>query len=177
MRRTGGAMISGVEPNSPAQTAGLGVGQVVVGIDGERIRTHADYMARLGSSAIGDTLELAVADENSTRKVKLTVADLKSAPATVGVPHEFKGMGGLVVASIAPGSPLYGELRGVTVQRVESQSPAESAGFQVDDVIVAINKESIADVSQIAQLVQADAKVDRVQISRSNIPYLLQFSQ
>jgi S1-C subfamily serine protease len=177
MRRTGGAMISGVEPNSPAQTAGLGVGQVVVGIDGERIRTHADYMARLGSSAIGDTLELAVADENSTRKVKLTVADLKTAPATVIVPHEFKGMGGLVVASIGPGSPLYGELRGVTVQRIESQSPAESAGFQVDDVIVAINQESIADVSQIAQLVQADAKVDRVQISRSNIPYLLQLSQ
>lgn len=176
LRRTRGALISRVEPDSPAQALGLGVGHVVVGIDGAPIRTNADYMTRLGSSAIGDTLELEEAAENSVRKVRLTMADLKISPPSAVVPHGVKGIGGLVLASIGPGSPLYGELRGVIVQRIESPSPAQNTGFEVDDVIVEINRESIGDAGQISDLVHAGTSVDRVKISRRGVPYLLQFT-
>lgn len=176
MRRTRGAFISRVEPDSPAQAVGLGVGQVVIGINGEAIRTNADYMSRLGSTAIGDALDLEVAAENSLKKVRLTMADFKVPPPTAVIPAEFRGIGGLVAASIVPGSPHYGELRGVLVQRIEPNSNAERAGFQAADVIVAINQGRISDVSQISQLVQAGANVDRVQIIRSRVPYLVQLS-
>lgn len=87
LRRTRGALISRVEPNSPAQAVGLGIGHLVIGIDGAPIRSNADYMTRLGSSAIGDTLELEVAAEDSVRKVSVTMADLKTAPVKIGRAH------------------------------------------------------------------------------------------
>jgi serine protease Do len=177
LRLSRGVVINRVEPGSPAHTAGLGVGQVVIGIDGEAIRTNADYMARIGSSAIGDTLEFEVASENATRKVKLTMADFKIEPSPAAIPRESGGIGGLTLASIGPGSPLYGQLRGVIVQSVEPQSPAESAGFKVNDVIVGINQKNIADASQVLELVQEGASIDRVQISRSNIPFMVKLSR
>lgn len=176
LRRTRGALISRVEPNSPAQAVGLGIGHLVIGIDGAPIRSNADYMTRLGSSAIGDTLELEVAAEDSVRKVSVTMADLKTAPVTTAVPNNFKGIGGLTVASIGPGSPLYGELRGVIVQRMEAHSPAAVAGFEVGDVIVEINQQRVSEAEQVSNLVQEGSSLDRVKISRRNVPYLLQFT-
>jgi predicted metalloprotease with PDZ domain len=133
-------------------------------------------MSRLGSTAIGDTLEFDVAAKDSISRVKLTMADFKPAPITAVVPSDTSGIGCLVVSSIGPGSPLYGEIRGVVIQQIEPQSPAEKAGFSVDDVIVAINQQTIVDAGQIAQLVDTGTSIDRVQISRNRVPYALKFS-
>jgi serine protease Do len=169
VRGARGALISHVDAGSPAQAVGLAIGQVIVGINGDVIRTNADYMSRLGSSAIGDTLEFDVAATDSVKKVKVTMTDFKPAAVTAVVPRDTSGIGGLVVASIGPGSPLYGEIRGVVIQQIEPQSPAEKAGFNVGDVIVAINQKSIMDAGQIAQLVDAGMSIDRVQISRNRL--------
>lgn len=176
VRRTRGALIARIEPNSPAQAAGLSVGHVVVGINGEHIRTNADYMARLGSSAIGDALEFEIAVENATRKVSLTVADLKFEPVTVVVPDDFRSIGGMVVAAIGPGSPHYGELRGAVVQNVTAGGLAHNAGLRVGDVIIEINQRAISDVGQVSDLVQDAAGISRVKISRQRVPFLVQFS-
>jgi serine protease Do len=176
VRGARGALISHVDAGSPAQAVGLAIGQVIVGINGDVIRTNADYMSRLGSSAIGDTLEFDVAAKDTVKKVKVTMTDFKPAAVIAAVPRDTSGIGGLVVASIGPGSPLYGEIRGVVIQQIEPQSPAQRAGFNVGDVIVAINQQSIMDAGQIAQLVDAGTSIDRVQISRNRLPYALKFS-
>lgn len=176
-RRIRGALISRVEPNSPAQAAGLGVGHVVLGINGEQVRTKADYMARLGSSAIGDALEFEVVAEDAIRKVNLTVADLKIELATAVVPDNYRDIGGMIVEAIGPGSPHYGELRGVVVQQITAGGPAHNAGLRIGDVIIAINQETITDVGQISDLIDAAAGISRLKISRQKVPYLLQFSR
>lgn len=174
LRRTRGAMISRVEPKSPAELVGLSVGHVVVAIDGETIRSNADYMTRLGSSAIGETLQLEVASESAVKKVSVTVADFKVEPTTTTIPGEFRGMGGMTVASIEPGSPLYGVIRGAVIKGVEPQSVAEKTGFQPGDVIVGIDHSTIRHVSQVAEVVHAGSHVDQVKINRGGIPYVVQ---
>lgn len=177
LRRNRGALITRVAPNSPAQGAGLGIGHAVVGINGELVRTNADYMARLGSSAIGDVLEFEVASENATRKVSLSVADLKIEPATVVVPDDFRSIGGMVVASISPGSPHYGEMRGAVIQNVTAGGLAHNAGLRAGDVIIEVNQRAISDVGQISDLIEDAAGISRVKISRQRVPFLVQFSR
>jgi S1-C subfamily serine protease len=134
-------------------------------------------MARLGSSAIGDVLEFEVASENATRKVSLSVADLKIEPATVVVPDDFRSIGGMVVASISPGSPHYGEMRGAVIQNVTAGGLAHNAGLRAGDVIIEVNQRAISDVGQISDLIEDAAGISRVKISRQRVPFLVQFSR
>ncbi len=53
-----GVLIVGVMPNSPAEAAGLEVGDVIRAIEGQSVNTPPDVQARVEASQIGDTLNL-----------------------------------------------------------------------------------------------------------------------
>ncbi|WP_035987041.1 HhoA/HhoB/HtrA family serine endopeptidase [Leptolyngbya sp. KIOST-1] len=55
-----GVLIVGVLPNSPAQAAGLEVGDVIRAIEGAPVDSPPDVQARVEASAIGDTLNLEI---------------------------------------------------------------------------------------------------------------------
>ena len=55
-----GVLIVGVLPNSPAQAAGIRVGDVIRAIEGDPVDTPPDVQAKVEATAIGDTLNLAI---------------------------------------------------------------------------------------------------------------------
>ncbi|HVY41943.1 MAG TPA: trypsin-like peptidase domain-containing protein [Hyphomicrobiaceae bacterium] len=166
-----GAAVTGVVPASPAEKAGIRVGDIIVAIAGEQIRTHSDYMARVGSTALGESLEIDLMSEAGPRTVAVTVSEIKVQPAPVRVPSEVKGIGGLELSSIEPGSPYYGRLRGAVVVGVAAEGSADGSPFKVDDVITAIDQESIRDADEILRIVRSHSQVDRVQLNRQGVPY------
>ena len=57
---SGGAQVENVAPNSPADRAGLRQGDVIVGFDGNPVRSTDDLLNLLDGSAIGRDAELRV---------------------------------------------------------------------------------------------------------------------
>ena len=57
---SGGAQVENVAPNSPADRAGLRQGDVIVGFDGNPVRSTDDLLNFLDGSAIGRDAELRV---------------------------------------------------------------------------------------------------------------------
>ena len=55
---TEGAIVTGVEPGSPAQRAGLRRGDVVVAVNGRPVRGAADLRVKLGLVPIGEEVEM-----------------------------------------------------------------------------------------------------------------------
>src|SRR3954471_10401199 len=55
-----GAIITSVEPNSPAEQAGLKARDVVTGANGKSVRDSIDLRNRIGLTPIGDNIELTV---------------------------------------------------------------------------------------------------------------------
>src|SRR5690606_28336840 len=55
-----GAVIASIEPDSPAEEAGLEVGDVVVATDGRPLRNATDLRNRIGMLSVGDELVLSV---------------------------------------------------------------------------------------------------------------------
>jgi serine protease DegQ len=73
---TEGAIVAGVVPGGPAQTAGLRPGDVITAVDGQPVRTPEDFLAALRRYDPGDTLTLTVrGPDGSRRDVPLTVTD------------------------------------------------------------------------------------------------------
>lgn len=61
----GGALITGVSPGSPADEAGLDVGDVIIGIDGRDVHSPADVTEALAGVEPGEEAELEVRGEGT----------------------------------------------------------------------------------------------------------------
>ncbi|MDJ0945158.1 MAG: Do family serine endopeptidase [Kiloniellales bacterium] len=72
-----GALISQVVPGSPAETAGLEPGDVILGVDGEKVRTAAGLRNEIGLKRIGEEVELEILRRGKKRRVILTIGPSK----------------------------------------------------------------------------------------------------
>ena len=61
-------------------------------------------------------------------------------------------LAGAVFKEIGPGSPFYGQIEGILVDKVERGSPAERAGLRRNDVITGVNRQAINDPQGLQQL-------------------------
>lgn len=70
----GGLLITAVARNSPAWRVGLQPNDVILSFDGQIITPDTSLVSILMEHQIGDTVVLAVARQNGTREVKLTLS-------------------------------------------------------------------------------------------------------
>ena len=68
-----GALVAEVAPGSPAETAGLEPGDVILGVDGEEIRTAAELRNEIGLKRIGEEVELEILRRGKKRRVTLAI--------------------------------------------------------------------------------------------------------
>jgi S1-C subfamily serine protease len=73
-----GVLIVGVLPNSPAQAAGLEVGDVIRAIEGDPVDTPPDVQAKVEATSIGDTLNLEIHRDGQDQVIAVKPAAMPS---------------------------------------------------------------------------------------------------
>ena len=68
-----GAMVMSLEKNGPAEQAGLRLGDIVTGWDGETISGPREVIRRLGSDSVGTTAKLSVSRGGEAREVAVRI--------------------------------------------------------------------------------------------------------
>ena len=138
LRNIGGALITQVTKDSAAARAGLRAGDIVTALNGRNVKSAAEFRNAIGLLRVGEKVEIALLRDGQTRKVTAEVADpavqiagetsdSRDVPeggqhrALEGAQLEDAPSGGVLVRSIAPGSP------------------AATTGLRTNDVIVAAN--------------------------------------
>ena len=141
-----GAVVSAVQPDSPALKAGLRERDVVVALNGRPIHNAAELRARLGLTPIGEQVELRVNRGGETRLLRMQIA----APQehTPGQGQPIPQLAGLQVVEIERGSPLYQRLQGLVVSAVERNSRAWQSGLRPGDIIYAINNRRVRTLAE-----------------------------
>jgi Do/DeqQ family serine protease len=71
-----GVLVNQVMPKSPAETAGLKVGDLILAIDGKSIKDPRELQRVIADADIGKTLELTVLREKEKRTVKVQVGEM-----------------------------------------------------------------------------------------------------
>ena len=74
-----GVLIREVMPDTPAEKAGLKHGDVIVKLDGKKVRNFQDFLFRIAGHAPGEQIELGVFREGKETNFKLKLAERKSA--------------------------------------------------------------------------------------------------
>jgi S1-C subfamily serine protease len=73
--RSEGAIIVGIEPESPAARAGLAVGDIITTWNGEGVRSVGEVFHRLGAGAVGETARLGVLRGGVASEFGVTVGE------------------------------------------------------------------------------------------------------
>jgi serine protease DegQ len=144
-----GAVVTRVQADSAAESAGLRPGDVVVGVNGKPVNNEQDLHNAEGLLPIGSDIELKVLRDGReiTATTKLTGRDAASAEGQTLDPR----LGGAQFIELGERQRQQG-LRGVAIARVASGSRAESNNLRSGDVVVAVNQVDIRNVEDLKAL-------------------------
>lgn len=151
-----GAVISQVEPDSPAARSGLQAGDVVVALDGRPLRNASDLRNRVGLTPVGTTVALDIVRDGKRRTIRLKIDE--PAPETGGAPEDIPALAGALFRDLEPGMPHYGEVRGVLVAEVQAGSPAWRSGLRAGDIVTGVNRRPVGSVAELRRALAAGSQ-------------------
>ena len=155
--KTQGALVTRVEPGSPADKAGLKEGDVVTSIAGRTVKSGADLRNRIGLLRVGDKAELAVSRDKSLKNLTVQVA--KKEPQTAARASEITPrLAGATFNAVQPSSTQPQRLRGIEVATVDRDSAAWQAGLRPGDIVTAVNREPVTTIDGFTRSVRATAQ-------------------
>jgi serine protease Do len=158
MKKPQGALVSKIIPNSPAEKAGLQIGDIITEFNSQPIETSADLPPMVGMTPINDKGKLTVIRQGDTETIDFKVGLLPDQEQKVPLTKvETKPTNklGISVADITAEQreSLENIKNGVLVQDVESGVAAD-AGIQSGDVILRIQNNVIRDVNEFDKIVK-----------------------
>ncbi|MGI9423613.1 MAG: Do family serine endopeptidase [Hyphomicrobiaceae bacterium] len=158
-----GALISEVNADGPAKTAGLRAGDAILMVDDAKIEDSRDLARKIAAYSPGSTVRVKVRRANGDRTINVklgtfpndTAAAAKpKPPAAKAKPTALKDLGlGLVAATGGNG--------GVAIESVDAGSDASEKDLRTGDIIVEVNGEPVARPADVDRAVQAAKKLGR----------------
>jgi serine protease Do len=156
MSNATGAVVTEVEPNSPGGKAGLHIGDVITGLNGESVTDAGQLQMEVGQKRPGETIQLEVTREGKTMSIPVTLEAMGAANGSETAAGEHgKGRWGLSLGDLGSGDrdqlQIPSSVHGAVVEDVQPGSPADNAGLQRGDVIVEVNRHSQQSAADVAK--------------------------
>jgi serine protease Do len=161
---TTGALVASVVPDSPADTAGLEPGDVIVGFEGEKIEDIKDLTRQVAAEQPNSEVELEVWRDGRTVEIEVDLGENPSDLAVNAGSTRVDGSAGGLGLSMLPLTPenrqRYGideDVDGALVADVAPGSPAARKGLRPGDVILRVGQDEVSNPSDVVK------KVERLQ--------------
>jgi len=166
---TSGAVISTVNPNGPADKAGVEPGDVVVEFAGKPVKDSDGLVAMVVNTKPGTAVPIVIFRNNQRKTLNITIDELDlEAEQTRGArrnnspnqpePQPTATGFGMTLDPITPDAArrldLPGNTGGAIVSDVDRNSPADKAGIAPGDVILEVNRQKVANTSQVTRELQ-----------------------
>lgn len=143
LKQTSGALIAGVEKNSPADKGGLEAGDIILKFDGKAINTSSDLPRVVAATKPGKAVPVEIIRKGNGKTLQLTIGEMptEQAETQTGSKESAKPEAnkiGLLLRELTPQQKkkLNGK-NGLLV--VESSGAAAQAGIRRGDVILGLN--------------------------------------
>ena len=156
-----GALVRGVQANSPAEKAGVEAGDIITQFDGKVIDKTSDLPRMVGNTKPGTKSTLTVFRRGASKELTVTIAEIEPDDAArkpvakeePAAPASTAGkVLGLVVSDLNAAQRKDLKLKGGV--RIDTATGAAArAGLREGDVVVAIANTEIADVKQFEGVV------------------------
>ena len=169
---TRGALVAGVEQDSPAARAGLQAGDVLRAVNGTAVANPHELARAVAGVAPGGKLALDITRDGESRTLTAEAASLpgdKQADAGGGKPGAGKAEaaqdGPRIGVALAPLTPdlreqldIPARVNGAVVAEVQPGSPAEGAGLRQGDLVLGVGAKAVASPEDAVKAIRSAAK-------------------
>ena len=159
LSKPAGALVSAVEDGSPAEKAGIEVGDVVLKFNGKEISRSPELPQLVTDVAPGTQAKLEIWRKGKSKEITLNVGELKTADAKPdNNSNAPKGKLGLAVRPLTADERTQIEVSSGLLVQDTQDGPAMRAGIRPGDVILAVNGEKMNSVEDLRSSISKHGK-------------------
>jgi len=150
-----GAVVSQVEPDSPAAKAGLKIGDVITELNGKTVNDAGELQVAVGQKQPGTKLDLTVMRDGKSQQIPVSLEAMgardkgtEAASAENGKPRWGIGLADLtpeVRQQVEAGNDVHGAL----IEKVSPGSSADNAGLRRGDIITEVNRHPVHSAADV----------------------------
>jgi serine protease Do len=150
-----GAVVSQVEPDSPAAKAGLKIGDVITELNGKTVNDAGELQVAVGQKQPGTKLDLTVMRDGKSQQIPVSLEAMgardkgsETASAENGKPRWGIGLADLtpeVRQQVQAGNDVHGAL----IEKVSPGSSADNAGLRRGDIITEVNRHPVHSAADV----------------------------
>ncbi len=161
-----GALVVDVVKGGPAEKAGLKKNDVVIVYGDQEIRDSGTLRNDVAQTPVGREVKLTVLRAGLKEHVTVAIGSLKKAETMIAAVVKER-LGAEVRAPAAKEVEQYGlkENQGVVIARLEAKGPLAKAGFEVGDMILAVDGQPVEGTGDFIGLVSALPPGKRVSLT------------
>ncbi len=141
-----GAAISRVEESSAAARAGLEPGDIIIGMNGKKVKSSHQIRNIIGLLGIGDRVDIEIIRGDQRKNIK----------AVIGKPRRVEVAGNQLHRSLQ-GTILTNtkkrQVEGVLLEKIDANSYAWRSGLRPGDIIVSANRYRIRNVDELKRVI------------------------
>jgi serine protease Do len=158
-----GALVGGVTPKSPAERAGLQVGDVITRFDGKQVRDARQLRISVAEAKACQTVQVEVLRNGSAKPLRVILGqtpDNERAPQAEWSPEEQHpgALQGVVLIELSnqirQHLKIPHNVQGAVVLDLHAYSAAAQAGLRPGDVIESINRKEVRNAEDVSPLTQ-----------------------
>lgn len=157
-----GAFINQVMPESAADKAGLQAGDIIVSIDGKKIKSFGALRAKISTIGAGQKIKLGIIRDGKTHSYDVTLGS--ASDAHIVADSLNPALEGAKFAN----TTSEDKEQGVKVTVIKENSPAQQLGLQQDDIIIGINRQKVKNLSQLRKAIEGNEGVLALNIRRGD---------
>jgi serine protease Do/serine protease DegQ len=147
LKQSQGAVITAVQPKSPAAKAGLEPGDIVLAINDKPVKSSQDIRNIIGLLPLGEEARLDVLRGGDTRSFKAEIAAPKI------VQEEGQKIHPKLSGLLLRNATAADSAEGVQVEKIHTGSYAFQAGLRPGDVIVMANRQPVGSLEDLKRAV------------------------
>jgi len=175
-----GSLVGDVEPNSPAERAGVKVGDIILDVNGHAVYDANQLRNTISTMQPDSNVNLKVWRNNAERSLTVTLGEL-TASNEQGTRDRRRGdrngdssdsaLEGVSVQNLTPqvarNLGVSANASGVVITEVEPGSAAASAGLKQGDVIQEVNQKSVHNVNEFESAVRSKKEGTLLLVNRN----------
>lgn len=150
-----GAVVTQVLPNSPAEKAGLQVGDIITTVNGAEIKNANDVVNEVGFIRVDSKANISLQRKDKTLNLTATLTDPKKREEANASLDPF--LYGVSLKDFTLLSPIHGNIKGVLVVTVQEDTNAWQSDLRPGDVITSANQQKITSIDELKKIA-ANAK-------------------